>query len=343
MTGKEIITRVLDYASPPRIGYSFNRPHPSDIDVCWNALSPLYTPDDEYGEWGRYPELARLVPDFTEDLRRSNGNIYGRIFKTKGECIRGFLEDGWDRLDEYIALYVDPLRRRETYAPDTVSRWAEEHRDQFTMAPVISLQALARDARRFENMLADTLLEPENLGRLVNACADTALFQIDLIHEFRFDSAIIYDDWGLQNTLAINPESWREIWKPAYAKVIDRLHNRGMKFFLHSCGYNRAIIGDLVEIGVDALQFDQPCLYDFDTLSGQISGKTSLWSPVDIQKVLPSGDKEKIQAEARRMLAAFFRHGGFIAKDYPSLDDIGVKDEWAQYARDIFTGSGGFA
>jgi hypothetical protein len=29
-------------------------------------------------------------------------------------------------------------------------------------------------------------------------------------------------------------------------------------------------------------------------------------------------------------------NGGFIAKDYPSWEDIDVCDEWAQWARDIF-------
>jgi len=29
--------------------------------------------------------------------------------------------------------------------------------------------------------------------------------------------------------------------------------------------------------------------------------------------------------------------GGLIAKDYPTWEDIDVKDEWAQWARDVFT------
>ncbi|MCL2664271.1 MAG: uroporphyrinogen decarboxylase family protein, partial [Defluviitaleaceae bacterium] len=116
------------------------------------------------------------------------------------------------------------------------------------------------------------------------------------------------------------------------------LHESGMKLLLHSCGCVDGIADDFIGAGIDVFQFDQPMLYDFESLSRRIKGKATLWSPVDIQKDLPTGDKELIQAEARRMIKAFHQGGGFIAKDYPSLNDIGVKDEWAGWAREIFLG-----
>jgi len=174
------------------------------------------------------------------------------------------------------------------------------------------------------------------LRRLIDACADIALAQTDILQTCGFDAAMMFDDWGLQHSLYLSPESWRAIWKKPYARVAERVHCYGMKFMLHSCGYIMDIMDDLIEIGVDAFQFDQPALYDFEYLSQRIMGKATLWSPVDIQKILPSGDKSLIQAEARRMVGAFHRGGGLITKDYPSLDDIRVKDEWAQHARDIF-------
>jgi uroporphyrinogen-III decarboxylase len=151
---------------------------------------------------------------------------------------------------------------------------------------------------------------------------------------------MICDDWGLQDRLYLQPESWREIWKDAYARLIDCLHSHGMKFFLHSCGMIRSIIDDLVEIGVDVFQFDQPTIYDYDDLSRVLYGKATLYSEADIQRVLPTGNKEFIQAEAKRMMDAFFNGGGFIARDYANYQDINIKDEWASYAREVFTGAG---
>jgi hypothetical protein len=327
--------RVLEFGDPPRIGYSFNPPNPSDIAVNYSIFASK--PDVEYREWGRYPELLGKLPGFSGEVCRIDGNIYGRLDgRTKGECVRGALEDGWEDLGRYIDTYVSPYTDKGVYRADGLSDWREKSGNKFSMVAIVSLQAIARDARKMDNMLADTVLETENLKLLVNACADAAAAQADILSEHGVDSAIIYDDWGLQHSLYINPESWREIWKEPYARVIDNLHKHGMKFFLHSCGLIRDIIDDFVEIGVDAFQFDQPALYNFDDLSGRIGGKAALWSPVDIQKFLPTGNREIIRAEALRMIKTFHRGGGLIAMDYGSLDDIGVKDEWAQYARDVF-------
>jgi hypothetical protein len=333
MTGREIIKRVLEFDSPPRIGYNFNKPNSSDMVFggFWNIS------ENKYWQWGKYPELLEKVPGFDGEVCMSNGNILGRLNgKTKGECIKGALEDGWETLDGYIKTYLDSYRDPKNYMLDNLTQWASDNKDMFRMASVIALQATIRDTRTIGNMFSDTVLEKENLKRLVNECADIAVAQVDMLGKCGIDSAVIADDWGLQNSLYINPKSWREIWKEPYARVIARLHAHGMKFLLHSCGYIYDIIDDFVEIGADAFQFDQTVIYDFDNLAKKINGKATLWSPVDIQKILPTGDKEKIQKEALRMIRTFHKGGGLIAKDYPSLGDIGVKDEWAQYARDVF-------
>jgi hypothetical protein len=337
MTSKEIIRRVLEFDNPPRVGYNFNAPEPSDFAGC--GVYPIKTPDDSYKKWGRYPELLAQVPGFAGEVMRTDGNIYGRLNeKTSGECIRAFLEDGWEKLDEYIETYLDPMRREANIGVEKIQSFTKNNSEKFTMASIISLQAAARDARRLENMLADTILEKENLKRLVDACTDVAVYQADVLSRCGVNGVIIYDDWGLQDRLYLQPEIWREIWKDAYARLIDYLHSRGMKFFLHSCGMIRSIIDDLVEIGVDVFQFDQPAIYDYDDLSRVMYGKATLYSPADIQRVLPTGNKEFIQAEAKRMMDAFSHGGGFIAEDYGNYQAINIKDEWASYAREVFTG-----
>ena len=45
--------------------------------------------------------------------------------------------------------------------------------------------------------------------------------------------------------------------------------------------------------------------------------KAALWSPVDIQKILPTGDRCLIEDGARRMYELF--GGDLICKNYPDL------------------------
>jgi hypothetical protein len=52
---------------------------------------------------------------------------------------------------------------------------------------------------------------------------------------------------------------------------------------------------------------------------------------------MPTGDKNKIQEDARIMIEKLgSEKGGFMAKDYPQWEDVGVKEEWARWARDAF-------
>jgi uroporphyrinogen-III decarboxylase len=108
-----------------------------------------------------------------------------------------------------------------------------------------------------------------------------------------------------------------------------------MKVFLHSCGQNWALLDDLIECGFDCFQFDQPRAYDMPALARKLrEHKVALWSPVDIQQVLPTGDRERIEREAECMVETF--RGGLIAKNYPDLHGIGVKPEWDRWAYEVF-------
>ena len=60
--------------------------------------------------------------------------------------------------------------------------------------------------------------------------------------------------------------------------------------------------------------------------------KAALWSPVDIQKVMPTGDRALIEAAAHHMIDLF--EGGLICKNYGDLPGIGVKPEWDRWACD---------
>ncbi|HOS92877.1 MAG TPA: hypothetical protein PLQ54_06160, partial [Armatimonadota bacterium] len=111
--------------------------------------------------------------------------------------------------------------------------------------------------------------------------------------------------------------------------------------WMHSCGYVRDIIPDLVGIGVDVFQFDQPDLHTIDFLA-QFADRATFWCPVDIQTTLQSGDEGTIKAKAREMVEKLGRGGGFIAKDYGDNFSIGVDPLWQHWAYEAFVEAGTF-
>jgi uroporphyrinogen decarboxylase len=128
---------------------------------------------------------------------------------------------------------------------------------------------------------------------------------------------------------------FREFFKDLYTRLLSIAHDYDMRVLMHSCGRNWEIIDDLIDCGVNVFQFDQPALYDMPALAAKLTQrKAALWSPTDIQKILPTGDKEYIQQQTRHMCELF--EGGLIAKNYPDLPGIGVKNEWDDWAYEVF-------
>lgn len=332
MTSREIIRRLLAHNEPPRLGIDFLDPYGSDVRNVWPirlvldpALAPLRV-------WGRHETLLARVPGFRGEVcLDSYGNILGRLEgRTKGECVLGTLQSGWEALDGYRlpAIDCDFVRAQGVL-------FAGDEKYVIAGSPYSVFSSL-RDARLMPNALMDVLLEPEAveayLDRIVARCLELA----DLLAGLGCDAMIMADDWGTQDRTFISPDAFRALFCPAYRRICDRLHEHGMAFILHSCGNNIAFIDDMLAAGVDALQFDQLGLYGYARMAERYAAKTVFYSPVDIQMTLPTGDRALIEREALAMASAFRRAGGgLLMKDYPAYGDIGVDLEWAKWARDV--------
>jgi len=125
---------------------------------------------------------------------------------------------------------------------------------------------------------------------------------------------------GDRKALFVCPEKWREIFKPRYKKEFELIHKLGMKVLFHSCGYVWDIIGDLIEIGVDVLNLEQPLVFSTEKINGidrlakEFGGKVCFESLVDPQRTLDYGSKEEIVQEAKHLIQTLGKYnGGFIA------------------------------
>ena len=334
MTSKELIKRIIHHDNPTRIGFSFlGENNPTDIQTMISAefVHPVYS---KYEQWGMWPELKKQVPWFKGEVRGTYaGNIFGRLDDTvQGECIKGAVQDGWEVLETLQWPVVNEKLDAELQARN----YQACDKYMLTCLP-FAVFAPLRDGRHMDNALMDIILEPENVCRFLDKTTDLAVEAIRRAAKNGADGAIIYDDLGMQHALFFSPEHFREIFKPYYKKLADELHNNGMDFFVHSCGKNGDIIPDFIEAGVDVFQFDQPELHQSMHLAKEYGDKVAFYCPVDIQKIMPTGDKKIIQEGAKHMVDAFktYGKGSLIVKDYGNWQDLGVKPEWQQWARDV--------
>ena len=331
MTGKEIVTRIIKHNHPPRIGFDFLGNNPSDIlHVSAAVITRPGVPS--LWQWGRDPSLTKQVPNFSgEVMMTPMGDIFGRFDqKTKGECIRGALQDGWETLEKHQFPVIDEVKDREFESMN----WAAS--DKFVLGGMpFAVWSPLRDARHIDQALMDTLLEPELVQHFLDALTDLAVTIIQRAYKNGINGVMIWDDLGTQKDLFFSPETFKTLFKPYYKKLADALHNCGMLFFMHSCGMVYKDVPDLIDAGVDVFQFDQPELKGSAVWSQEFGGKAAFYCPVDIQKIMASGDEKTIKNGALEMVNAFKKCGGsLIAKDYPSWDDLNIPPEWQQWARD---------
>lgn len=337
-SSRELIKKVIEFDGADRIGYCFNRGFPNDF--AFYGIERL--PDYDYG-WhearfyaDEYPELANF-----EGFARKDefGNIWGKMLNDpsrQGEVLYGVLSE-WQDLDGYVFPNLSDANRMAHI--EQKIREMPDQSDKFRVGTLPGFPfAIMRYMRKMEYFLADLLTEREQVSRLDAIVTGELLKIIDNFADAGMDSVIFYEDWGTQDRLLISPALWREVFKPSYGKLCARAHSRGMYVIMHSCGYIYEILEDLIEIGVNVFQFDQPSLMGVERVADMFNKRATLFGPVNIQTTLPTGDKKLIESDARELTEKFFkgRGGGFIAKDYGDYPTIQVKEEWAACMREAF-------
>jgi uroporphyrinogen decarboxylase len=93
------------------------------------------------------------------------------------------------------------------------------------------------------------------------------------------------DDWGTQTSLMIAPAMWRKLFAARYRRLCDEAHRYGMHVVFHSCGNVAAIIGDLIDAGVDVLDPVQPEAMDLARVAKDYGGKVAFCGGISDQKL----------------------------------------------------------
>ncbi len=321
MTSRERVKRCVEYTNPDRCPLTLPSPHPCDM------VMGGVTGDPEWKPWRTWEfEDCKQWEDEWHNVWKCLPNT------TRGEVIEGVLKD-WSDLETY--------EMPRFHLPERYERAQEiftEHPDKFHMGGLPGMPfAIMRYMRTVETFLADVLLYPDEVMELQRRVVDLLKTVLDQYSKTDIDGVIFAEDWGTQERLLVSPKTWHEIFEWGYREVTSHARSLGIKMFMHSCGYIKEIIPTLVDIGIDCLQLDQPRLSGLDFLAEHCHGKTAIWSPVDIQWDLPTGDEEYIRMRARELVDKLGSNGGgFICGHYGDPKSLAVEPEWQEWATDEF-------
>lgn len=308
MNSREIVLGTLNYTGTERVAGSMPEPY-------WNDLSHASLRLQGYD--AKWQDVGGGRQEYVDEW----GNTWARIDDySKGEVSRGALTD----IDDVYTLPLPDLANPANF-DRARAVFNDPGNDRFRIGGLPGFPFnIARKMRRLDQFLMDLLLEPEKIGVLLRRIEDLLAETMVQYAAAGADGVMFPEDWGTQKGLMINPELWREIFKPGFTRLCSVAHEHGIKVLMHSCGKTTAIIPDLIEAGIDLLQFDQPQLHGLDRLA-EFHGQITFWCPVDIQKTLQTQDPALIEADARAMIELLGGpEGGFIAGYYGGNEAIGL-------------------
>lgn len=86
-----------------------------------------------------------------------------------------------------------------------------------------------------------------------------------------------------------------------------------------------------IDVGVDALNMQQPQAYGIEDIGRRFAGQIAFLTTADIQSTLPSGDADRVRAEVRELVEHWSTPaGGVIAFDYGNPEVLAVRPEMTQ-------------
>jgi uroporphyrinogen decarboxylase len=321
MSPYEVVRRAIEFDRPNRLPVRFDTLGISDVhDVRWNYIG---TGDgrvrEVVDEWG-----CRWVRSEMENM----GQVLGHP-----------LAD-WAALEHFH--WPDP--DSPAFYED-VERRFEGSGDKYVTTSIFMLLFERMHALHgFADTLADLYLERERIELLADRIVD---YDLGIIRNLsrRFGSQIhgltFTDDWGTQQALFIRPRLWTEFFRPRYKRIFDAIHAAGWHVWMHSCGKINAILGELIEIGVDVINLQQPRALGIEEIGSRFRGRICFESLCDIQHTLPFKGAGEIREEARLLLEHWAcPEGGFILSDYGDGRAIGVPIEKKRLMLDAFLSIG---
>ena len=174
--------------------------------------------------------------------------------------------------------------------------------------------------RGMSNAMVDSFLNQEFSDRLIGRIADLKIEFWEMALAELADVVDVIaegDDYGTQESQLIDPEHFRQYYKPHISRIINAMKKNApyAKIMFHSCGNVRPVISDFIEIGIDILNPVHINAKGMEPLQLKKDFRKDIvfWGGgIDTQKILPTGTVEEVIKDVKKNIEALAPGGGFV-------------------------------
>jgi uroporphyrinogen decarboxylase len=203
----------------------------------------------------------------------------------------------------------------------------DAHPDRYHLFELgLALFERAWTLRGMENLLVDMIEEPAFVDALLESIADYDGMVIDIAADEGIDGIMLGDDWGQQRGLIMGLPHWRRFIRPHIRALYGRIRGHGLAVFQHSCGDNRELLGDLIDLGLDVYNTFQPEIYDAEAFAQVYGRHLAIYGGISTQGVMRFGTPDEVRGATLRMMDLLGPMGYIASPTHQVSTDIPVEN-----------------
>jgi uroporphyrinogen decarboxylase len=168
--------------------------------------------------------------------------------------------------------------------------------------------------RGIDRLMVDLVERPEYVDTLFGKLGEQRITQARLFAQAGVDAIRIGDDIATQQGLMVGPRMYRQRIRPHHAAAIAAAREviPDLPVSYHSDGRLTALLPDLIDIGVTAINPVQPECMDLMQVKREFGAHLTLWGCTPVQSLYARGRPEDVRAHTRFLFEQVARDYGLI-------------------------------
>jgi uroporphyrinogen decarboxylase len=218
---------------------------------------------------------------------------------------------------DFVTSYI---KRRDCFAPDVLF-----------IPSIGGFLDLSYRFIGYETFCEGMFEDPDLIDTLLNVFFSMQKAYISAFAKHNLGPALVYcDDIAFKTSLLFSPSFLEEKYFPRLKELFAPAKEKGIKVIFHSDGNLNAIIDDLIESGIDALNPLEK-LADMDIVNIRKKyPKLALVGGIDCSELLPFGTYEDIKNEVERIVKSIGSYGGILLGSTSEIHN-GIPPENCKY------------
>jgi len=174
--------------------------------------------------------------------------------------------------------------------------------------------------RGMDNLLMDYVLNPDFAKRIARIVTDYKKRVLERAADEGADILLTGDDYSHRHAPIMSPEHFREFVLPYLQEVVDVAKEKGVPFIKHTDGNIWAVIDDIIDAGIDAIDPLEPMAdMDIGRVKELYGDRIAVVGNVDCGELLSRGAPEEVVEAVKETIAKASPGGGHILASSNSI------------------------